>query len=84
MIDPTGENWADVVHDRGADEGPFRVAARGVRNVWADIEAAHAWWTAAGKPTPDRFGLTVDPEGTQRVWFDEPEGRSWLLPAERT
>lgn len=84
VIDPTGANWADVLHDRGADEGPFRVAAHGARNVWADIEAAHAWWTAAGKPTPDRFGLTVDPEGTQRVWFDEPEGRSWPLPAQRT
>lgn len=81
VIDPTGANWADITHDQGADEGPFRVTAHGERNVWADIEAAYEWWTAESRPTPDRFGLTVEPGGTQQIWYDEPGGPSWPLPA---
>ncbi|TQN31146.1 protein-L-isoaspartate(D-aspartate) O-methyltransferase [Haloactinospora alba] len=30
------------------------------------------WWESMDEPEPARFGLTVTPEGHQRLWLDEP------------
>ncbi|MGW9213280.1 hypothetical protein ACWGR4_40795 [Embleya sp. NPDC055664] len=74
VIDATGANWADVDHARDRDEGPFVVTVHGDRDVWADIEDVHARWTARGCPGPERFGLEVEPDDRQRVWFESPSG----------
>ncbi|MGW1997682.1 methyltransferase domain-containing protein [Embleya sp. NPDC001921] len=80
VIDATGANRADVDHTRGRDEGPFSVTVHGERDVWADIEHTHARWTTQGRPGPERFGLRVEPDGGQHVWFDDPSGPTWPLP----
>lgn len=57
------------------------VEQRGPRNLWDDLEAAHDTWTAAGKPTRDRLGVTVTPEGDHVLWLDNPhEGAAWPIP----
>lgn len=47
------------------------VAQGGTRRLWDEIETSHSTWLAAGKPTRDRFGLTITPEH-QHVWLDDP------------
>lgn len=84
VFDATGADRADVTHVLGSDEGPFQVTAHGTRDVWADVEAASTWWVSAGEPAPDRFGLTVEPDGTQRVWHGAPDGAAWPLPVDRS
>ncbi|MFI1582735.1 methyltransferase domain-containing protein [Embleya sp. NPDC020630] len=79
VIDATGANWADVDHTRGEDQGPFPVTVHGERDVWADIEDTHDRWTALGRPGPERFGLRVEPDGGQHVWFEDPSGPTWPL-----
>lgn len=54
----------------------------GEQALWEPVEAAYEQWVAAGYPGWDRFGLSVDVDGTNWVWLDEPEGRhSWSIQA---
>lgn len=53
------------------DAGEFEVRQAGRRRLWDEIDAAYRWWAAAGSPGPDRYGITVTPDG-QTVWLDEP------------
>ncbi|MGO4630477.1 methyltransferase domain-containing protein [Streptomyces sp. 2RAF24] len=46
--------------------------------LWTRLEKAHAEFIESGRPTPDRYGVTVDGP-TQRVWLDTPTGPSWPL-----
>lgn len=71
LMDPLGKSWASVhVEPEMTDEIPVR--QHGPRNLWREVEAAHAWWTGAGKPSFDRFGVTVRKD-VQWVWLDVPE-----------
>ncbi|MCX2968224.1 MULTISPECIES: methyltransferase domain-containing protein [Streptomyces] len=63
-------SWAAVDYVPGHSE--FHVEQGGPRQVWDEVEAAHGRWQAAGAPTRDRFGLTVDRAG-QSVWLDTPQ-----------
>ncbi|SFD33471.1 methyltransferase domain-containing protein [Streptomyces aidingensis] len=56
-----------------------RVEEAGPRRLWARLEELHDVWTAAGRPGPRRFGITVDGP-YQTLWTDSPDGPSWLLP----
>ncbi|WP_255218798.1 hypothetical protein [Actinomadura formosensis] len=38
------------------------------------MEDAYRWWDGLDRPTADRWGLTVTPEG-QYVWLDTEEHR---------
>ncbi|GAA3356281.1 methyltransferase domain-containing protein [Saccharopolyspora gregorii] len=58
-------SWARVGMIR--DEHPWPVLQLGPRELWNEVEAAHAWWRDAGRPTPDRCTLTVHPDGTHRI-----------------
>ncbi|MGW4491680.1 ATP-grasp peptide maturase system methyltransferase [Streptomyces sp. NPDC004376] len=64
--EPAGNGW--TVHQHG----PL--------NLWDQVEAALALWQSAGSPPQSGFGMTVEPDGTQRVWIGAPDGPSWELP----
>ncbi|MFI6581148.1 methyltransferase domain-containing protein [Embleya sp. NPDC050493] len=58
------------------EDGIPVVHQSGTRDLWSEVEAAHAWWTAVGRPEADRFGLTVTvADGTveQRPWYEAPD-----------
>lgn len=64
------DSWARVTVTDGADRHP--VVQTGTRRLWDEVEDAYDWWITAGKPGPDRYGVTVSPEG-QDIWLDTPE-----------
>ncbi|MCB5179523.1 methyltransferase domain-containing protein [Streptomyces antimicrobicus] len=71
-----GTSWAAVDHD-GGESDDFTVYQYGPRRLWNEVEEAHHWWVGKGRPGPDRFGLTVGPQG-HRAWLDDP-AESWPL-----
>ncbi|WP_069865971.1 methyltransferase domain-containing protein [Streptomyces malaysiensis] len=70
LADSASGSWASVDYEPDATD--YEVWQRGPRLLWNELEAAHAWWTRAGRPTRTRFGLTVASAG-QRVWLDRPD-----------
>ncbi|MFE5833363.1 methyltransferase domain-containing protein [Streptomyces sp. NPDC056488] len=63
-------SWAAVDWD-GKSDDRFTVWQYGPRRLWNEVEAAYAWWTLHNRPGPDRFGLTVTPEG-ETAWLETP------------
>lgn len=55
------------------------VTEAGPRRIWSRLEAAHREYTAAGRPGPDRYGVTVRGP-RQHLWLDSPDGHRWPLP----
>lgn len=70
LADAATGSWASVDVAPGTDA--YEVTQRGPRRLWAEVEHAYQWWTAAGRPARTRFGLTVTSAG-QHVWLDHPE-----------
>ncbi|MEV5386108.1 ATP-grasp peptide maturase system methyltransferase [Streptomyces sp. NPDC052721] len=62
-----------------AAEG-WRVHQHGPLRLWDAVEDALAIWQDAGAPAQSEFGMTVDGDGTQRVWFADSAGPGWNLP----
>lgn len=78
LHDVSSRSWARVTMVRGHD--PWAVHQLGPRRLWREVDTAYQWWCDAGRPTPDRYGLTVAPNGTHRVWIDAPDREDgWLL-----
>jgi len=69
FVDHATGSWASSRYEPDAPEFPVRQS--GPRRLWDEIEAAYLWWTGAGSPGPERYGITVAPDG-QAVWLDEP------------
>ncbi|MFH8789390.1 methyltransferase domain-containing protein [Streptomyces roseoverticillatus] len=65
-------SWAAAVFRDGRNEA--KVYQSGPRRLWDEVEAAHEWWEAHGRPGYERFGLTVERGGHTRVWLDGPNG----------
>ncbi|GGZ10299.1 methyltransferase [Streptomyces nitrosporeus] len=65
-------SWAAVDRD-GKSDDRFTVWQHGPRRLWNEVEAAHTWWIHAGRPGPERFGLTTAPGTRERVWLDTPD-----------
>lgn len=63
-------SWASVDYVPGAAE--FVVQQGGDRCLWDEVEQAYWRWMRLGRPSLDRFGMTVTPDG-QHVWLDSPE-----------
>lgn len=68
-------SWACVVFREGGDRSA--VYQGGARRLWDEVEAAYYWWHEKGEPGLERFGLTLDRDGT-RAWLDNP-GVSWQV-----
>ncbi|MFE1309140.1 ATP-grasp peptide maturase system methyltransferase [Streptomyces sp. NPDC058755] len=60
--------------------GGWTVHQHGPLNLWDQVEETLTVWQDAGSHPLSDLGLTVDPDGTQRVWLGTPDGRSWNLP----
>ncbi|MER6916079.1 methyltransferase domain-containing protein [Streptomyces sp. NPDC000594] len=62
-------SWAATVLTDGTPRST--VHQSGPRRLWDELTSAHHWWTQNNHPGPDRFGLTITPEG-QTPWIDTP------------
>lgn len=78
LHDARSRSWARVTLVRGQD--PWTVRQFGPRRLWDEVDAAYSWWVDAGKPTPDRYGLTVTPDGIHTVWLDAPDAEHHWQP----
>ncbi|MGW0229039.1 hypothetical protein ACWDWO_12055 [Actinopolymorpha singaporensis] len=59
--------------------GEVRVEQHGPRLLWRDVESAFRWWDEQGRPTFERFGLSVASFG-QFAWLGHRcSGRIWRL-----
>jgi methyltransferase of ATP-grasp peptide maturase system len=65
LVHPDG-SWAYYqLDDRRVEQG-------GPQRLWDDLHAIYQRWQALGEPGRGRIGLTVLPDGAQRVWVDQP------------
>ena len=67
-------SWASI------DQTTHTVTQHGPQRLWDEIERMHHRWTDAGKPTRDRFGVTVTVSGVHRFWLDSPDTIWWTDP----
>lgn len=74
--------WIDQTRPGGVIVTPWGTdyGDGALTRLWTEVDAAYTWWRGAGRPSPDRCGLTVTPDGAHEVWVDVPhsEGR-WSL-----
>jgi methyltransferase of ATP-grasp peptide maturase system len=63
-----------------APDGGWTVVQRGPVRLWDAVEEAVLSWQDAGGPHQEGFGLTITPDGTQRVWAGTDDGPGWKLP----
>lgn len=66
-------SWAAVDLDERRTADRFTVWEHGPHRLWNLVEAAYGWWRETGRPGPERFGLTVAPDGTHTPWLDTPD-----------
>lgn len=78
LFDHGTGDWASVDYVPGA--APWRVEQVGRRRLWDEVEAAYGWWAGQGRPSRDRFGLTVTAD-EQAVWVGEPGNVVGRCPA---
>ncbi len=61
FVDPVTDSWANLhyqPHNR-----TYPIHQSGPRNLWDEIETAYHWWDQAGRPGPQRWRITITPEG---------------------
>lgn len=73
LFDPTTGSRACATITPQARE--FPVGQHGPRSLWDEATTAYDWWVSVGRPDCSRFGLTISPEGTHRLWLDSPSTR---------
>jgi protein-L-isoaspartate O-methyltransferase len=66
---PQGKPWTDAT-----------VEQHGPQDVWTIAEDVWAHWLDAGRPGMDEFGLTVEADGTHKLWMGEPGNVVTVLP----
>ncbi|MFE6052559.1 protein-L-isoaspartate(D-aspartate) O-methyltransferase [Kitasatospora sp. NPDC056446] len=69
LFDTGVTSWATVDFVDGASR--FEVRQSGSRRMWSEVEDTVRWWTAAGRPGFERFGLTLE-GGEHRAWLHQP------------
>lgn len=56
------------------------VTQGGPRHLWTEVERLWDTWRSIGTPAPERFGVTVKPDGTHVLWLDYPDGEhTWPI-----
>ncbi|MFD8547495.1 methyltransferase domain-containing protein [Streptomyces sp. NPDC059649] len=70
FFDLASRSWAAVEFRSGTPDAV--VYQSGPRRLWDEVEQALAWWSDRGKPSLDRFGLTIASDGTFHPWFERP------------
>ena len=63
FVDPRTDSWA-TMHCQ-PDNGTYPIHQSGPRNLWDEVETAYHWWLQAGSPGPERWRITITPEGQQ-------------------
>jgi protein-L-isoaspartate O-methyltransferase len=71
--DPATRSWATVDVHRGR-AAAYPVRQHGPRQLWDEIEQAHAWWVKHSRPAYTRLGMTVT-DTEQWAWLDHPDQR---------
>jgi hypothetical protein len=75
IVEATDRSWVLIDLERN------RVRQGGPRRLWDALEDLYLRLERCGRPSRDRFGLTVHPDGRQFVWLDDPDlGPRWELP----
>jgi methyltransferase of ATP-grasp peptide maturase system len=69
FVDPDTDSWANMHYQPNTSVYPIHQS--GPRNLWDEVETAYHWWREAGRPGPERWQITVTPEG-QQVTLTEP------------
>lgn len=78
LHDVRSRSWARVAMVRG--RGRWTVRQFGPRRLWHEADDAYEWWCTSGRPTPDRYGVTVQPDGTHSIWLDAADSEQrWSL-----
>ncbi len=69
-----------VCHTTTAN-GTHTIRQGGPARLWNQVETAYQQWQQIGRPTRDRFGLTID-NGQHTIWLDHPDSpHQWALQA---
>ncbi|MGH3839710.1 MAG: hypothetical protein ACRDSF_29000 [Pseudonocardiaceae bacterium] len=59
--------------------GTHAIRQGGPTRLWDQVENAYKQWHQTGRPTRDRFGLTID-NGQHTLWLDSPDSQhQWVL-----
>jgi len=65
LLDPWSGSWASHRHTRpDARDDAFTVHQHGPRSLWNEVEAAHGWWLATGRPAAADWHFAVGPRGS--------------------
>ncbi|MGH8907036.1 MAG: methyltransferase domain-containing protein [Egibacteraceae bacterium] len=79
LFDVQDGSWARMTAPGPTGAGV--VAQAGPRRLWDIYEHTHELWLEHGRPTRERYGLTLTPNGHQHVWLDTPDSdHMWSLP----
>ncbi|MGH4026166.1 MAG: ATP-grasp peptide maturase system methyltransferase [Pseudonocardiaceae bacterium] len=86
-LDNDGQPVVVLIADDGShaeiamnpDTDGYRVHEHGPQRLWQRVEQAATFWNEEGRPSYERFGITVTPHG-QHVWYNSPDGpHRWPL-----
>ncbi|MFE4611611.1 methyltransferase domain-containing protein [Streptomyces niveus] len=69
LWEPQTESWARITP---LDVRTAQLDHQGPRDLWAELEPLLTHWVSAGRPSVDRYGLSVDTDGAHILWLDEP------------
>ncbi|GAA2499736.1 methyltransferase domain-containing protein [Streptomyces thermolineatus] len=77
LVDPVTDSWACI---SPRPDGTAHLEHKGPRNLWDEREPILTHWAENGRPGPERYGLTITPDGERTLWLDKSTGASWRLP----
>ncbi|MFL4491734.1 methyltransferase domain-containing protein [Streptomyces sp. VTCC 41912] len=77
LFEPSTSSWARITL---LDPRTAQLDHGGPRDLWAERAPLHSHWANHGRPSPDRYGLTISSDGAHTLWLDSPSGTSWRLP----
>ncbi|MFJ7997635.1 methyltransferase domain-containing protein [Streptomyces sp. NPDC096310] len=78
LWEPYTSSWARITL---SDVRTAQLEHGGPRDLWAEREPLLTHWVSAGRPSIDRYGLTVDAVGAHTLWLDGPTNKVGALQA---